>query len=339
MSGWYGKAERKEIPPGGNDPRIDRMRGVILHVDAGNTRDLYDYFDGPSGGVESHFQIAKDGHIFQYRSTTHEADANWHGNSWIGNDGQRHGYISVETQGLEHGEWTKAQMRAIKALLKWASEEHGFPLRVTPGPRSSGVGHHTLFGAPGPWTPVSKSCPGPKRKEQFHGELTEWFAEQRPPESNDAVPDEGDREQGGTYTVRPGDTLADIAQWYGTEVEYIVRRNDIEDPDVIFVGQVLHIPTGKGYQGDVPGKRKWEPEPLRRGVRPGRRNGQVRKLQRALLDAGYGPIRGAVTTFYGPQTQAAVARFHDENPRFRVRPHDVEIGPLGWAHLQREARS
>jgi LysM repeat protein len=45
-----------------------------------------------------------------------------------------------------------------------------------------------------------------------------------------------------TYTVQQGDTLAEIAQLFGTTVEAIQAANGIEDPDEIFVGQVLVIP-------------------------------------------------------------------------------------------------
>lgn len=46
-----------------------------------------------------------------------------------------------------------------------------------------------------------------------------------------------------TYIVQPGDTLSLIAQRFGTAVAAIVRANDITNPDVIFVGQVLQIPV------------------------------------------------------------------------------------------------
>lgn len=45
-----------------------------------------------------------------------------------------------------------------------------------------------------------------------------------------------------TYTVVEGDTLWDISQAHGTTVEAIVEANSIENPDLIFPGQVLTIP-------------------------------------------------------------------------------------------------
>lgn len=44
------------------------------------------------------------------------------------------------------------------------------------------------------------------------------------------------------YTVRPGDTLWALAIRYGTTVDALVRLNHIQNPDLIYVGQVLRIP-------------------------------------------------------------------------------------------------
>ncbi|HAL61960.1 MAG TPA: hypothetical protein DCP08_06075 [Chloroflexi bacterium] len=48
-----------------------------------------------------------------------------------------------------------------------------------------------------------------------------------------------------TYTVQSGDTLAKIAAKFGVTVEEIVEANDIQDPSLINVGQVLVIPTSR----------------------------------------------------------------------------------------------
>jgi hypothetical protein len=49
-----------------------------------------------------------------------------------------------------------------------------------------------------------------------------------------------------TYVVQPGDTLSDIAQRFDTTVDELVRLNSIEDPDLIFPGQVLFMPIDSG---------------------------------------------------------------------------------------------
>jgi LysM repeat protein len=45
------------------------------------------------------------------------------------------------------------------------------------------------------------------------------------------------------YTVKPGDTLSCIALRFGTTVAAIAVRNNIANPNIIFVGQQLCIPT------------------------------------------------------------------------------------------------
>jgi LysM repeat protein len=54
-----------------------------------------------------------------------------------------------------------------------------------------------------------------------------------------------------TYTVQPGDSLARIAQRFGTNYLALAAANDLEEPFVIQVGQVLIIPGDDGVvQGD-----------------------------------------------------------------------------------------
>ncbi|HYO89077.1 MAG TPA: LysM peptidoglycan-binding domain-containing protein [Candidatus Limnocylindrales bacterium] len=47
-----------------------------------------------------------------------------------------------------------------------------------------------------------------------------------------------------TYVVQPGDTLGSIARRFGTTVTAIAQANNIVNPNLIFTGQVLIIPTG-----------------------------------------------------------------------------------------------
>lgn len=172
---WYPLAIKKNINPGPNDPPI-KVVGAILHVDSGDSKSLFNYFKNDSGGIESHFFVLKDGSVEQYRDTGYEADANLKANSFL-LLGHRLGFVSIETQGLDKGEWTPQQLAAIKALLLWLASTHGFPLQKCTNAFGPGVGYHTMFGAPGPWTPAAKTCPGADRIRQFNSVLVPWFSQ------------------------------------------------------------------------------------------------------------------------------------------------------------------
>ena len=45
----------------------------------------------------------------------------------------------------------------------------------------------------------------------------------------------------GWYVVKPGDTLSEIAAWYGVSVHYLAQINGIYNPSHIYVGQKLKV--------------------------------------------------------------------------------------------------
>lgn len=161
-------AIKKLIPPGANDPKIKARMG-ILHVDANNSWSLEDYFRYRSGGIESHGHIRNDGRLEQYRDTDYEADANYYANPFA---------LSFESQGYANGSWNAEQLETIKRTILWAKEYHGIDLRVpkTWNDEKGGWGYHTMFEE---WHPEPKSCPGPRRKEQFHDIIVPWMKESR----------------------------------------------------------------------------------------------------------------------------------------------------------------
>lgn len=48
-----------------------------------------------------------------------------------------------------------------------------------------------------------------------------------------------------TYVVHPGDTLSEIALRHGTTVGALVEANRLADPNLIRIGQLLHIPDSR----------------------------------------------------------------------------------------------
>lgn len=62
------------------------------------------------------------------------------------------------------------------------------------------------------------------------------------------------------YTVRNGNTLFAIAQFFRTTVEDILRYNNIQNPSMIYPGQVLNIPADSAlndYYVARPGDSLW----------------------------------------------------------------------------------
>lgn len=168
------------------DPPIIPV-GVILHVSGGMATSLYGYFNGKSGGVESHLHIPMSAAdpIEQYRDTVREADANYRGNSWIGGDGKRYGFLSVENQGIGDGVFTPYQIEANLEFCRWAAEVHNFPLRRCLSYRSPGIGYHVMFGSgegTNSWSKFAgKICPGPRRIAQFNDVILPRLANASPP--------------------------------------------------------------------------------------------------------------------------------------------------------------
>lgn len=169
----YPKAKWRPVAGLENDPVI-RPIGIIFHVDGMNASSLFDWFNGPSGGIESHMHLNNALDWEQFRDTTRNADANYKGNYWMEN-GEGLGYISVETQGYAEGEWTVGVLRELVEFSRWAADIHGFPLERAKTYRSPGLGYHVMFGAGvglNAWSNSrGKVCPGPKRIAQFENVL------------------------------------------------------------------------------------------------------------------------------------------------------------------------
>lgn len=140
---------------------------------------------------------------------------------------------------------------------------------------------------------------------------------------------------GDTYAVKAGDNLGLIAQRTGVSVAELVRLNDIADPDVIEVGQVLKLKAAGPTPPPVV-----KPDVklvLNPDVKPNRTHRQVADLKRFLIRAGYGPIKDPSDFFYGSTTMVAVTKFHRANPQFASSGSDPAIGPRGFLFLQGQA--
>ena len=141
---------------------------VIFHtaVDAPGPTNLPGYFDRSDIHVESHFWVTMNGANTQMMDSNVRADANRWANERA---------ISVETEDEGNPEgvpWTPAQLDTMAEIARWAHRVHGIPLVVCPAWDKPGLGFHSMFGAPSPWTPSrGKTCPGSTRIKQFYSSL------------------------------------------------------------------------------------------------------------------------------------------------------------------------
>ncbi|QHA03103.1 hypothetical protein GQF42_07265 [Streptomyces broussonetiae] len=116
----------------------------------------------------SHFGVSTAGTIIQWLDTSTPADSAYLAN--LRSDGT--GAVSITTEGHVSEPWTDAQLDALIRLHWWLMRTHpAIAGRACRTPADPGLAHHTLLGSPGPWTPVPKSCPGPRRIAQWEDSL------------------------------------------------------------------------------------------------------------------------------------------------------------------------
>lgn len=175
---------QRHLPEWQSQPPITPTT-IIDHSIVGSAESAYQKFRDQSV-LESHFIVDLDGAIWQLMDTDRQADANLRANSYA---------ISIET--ADRGDpdtqpWTPAQLET----LIWLHEEIRRVHPTIPRRRSqscddpAGLGFHTMHGAPGCWTPVSKTCPGVIRKRQWGSLLLPAFL--AAPQEDDMTDDEHD---------------------------------------------------------------------------------------------------------------------------------------------------
>ncbi|MBE3556047.1 MAG: SafA/ExsA family spore coat assembly protein [Firmicutes bacterium] len=117
------------------------------------------------------------------------------------------------------------------------------------------------------------------------------------------------------YVIQPGDTLYAIAKRYGISLNRLIAANpQIADPNVIYPGEVICIPTSPA-----------PPTPPTLSI--GSRGVWVERLQRMLTSLGYRP--GPIDGIFGPRTQQAVLAFQGDHGLVQ----DGIVGPKTWAAL------
>lgn len=140
-----------------------RKDKFIVHSTSGvhdTAAAVFGYFARADVVVESTFIIGKTSAdpTRQILDSSEVADANLQANG---------PGISVEVCGSGFEPFTDWQVSELIRLGRWAAANHPIALQQVPTATASGFGWHVMFGAPGPWTPAVKVCPGDQRIAQL----------------------------------------------------------------------------------------------------------------------------------------------------------------------------
>lgn len=158
------------------DPRI-----LIFHSIVGSGASAYGYFlNGTS--LESTFINPRSDEpngtrVWQLMDTQRRADANRYANGFA---------VSVETGDRGQPDtqpWDAGQVRRNIELGIWVCQQHPKVRRIRcTAWDGTGVGYHSMWGAPSPWTPSrGKTCPGAARILQFEREVLPAIIAEAPP--------------------------------------------------------------------------------------------------------------------------------------------------------------
>lgn len=109
------------------------------------------------------------------------------------------------------------------------------------------------------------------------------------------------------YTVQPGDTLARIAARFGTTIQAIAQLNGISNPNLIYVGQVLRIPTSGGGDPVTPPPGGGTPPPPTSGG-PFELGGHVASFQYPDQMRGAGMTWAKIQVVWRQGEPAAIAQ-------------------------------
>lgn len=117
-----------------------------------------------------------------------------------------------------------------------------------------------------------------------------------------------------SYTIKPGDTMSDIAKRQGVGLSDLIKANpQVKNPNLIYAGQELNMPSASS-RGSFDGLRVSKasnpderPPEVSGLLKEGSRGPAVSQLQEALKDKGFNP--GQVDGVFGPRTEAALKSF------------------------------
>ncbi len=134
-------------------------------------------------------------------------------------------------------------------------------------------------------------------------------------------------EGGGTYVVRPGDTLAAIAARHGVLLAQLLELNRIADPNRIYAGQVLRLPEGAREQpAGVSAAEAPEIPPVGKFIAVSLAEQRVRAYEDGQLLQEFTVSTGLPTT----PTVAGRFAIYAKVPKQRMRGPDYDLPNVPW---------
>lgn len=112
-----------------------------------------------------------------------------------------------------------------------------------------------------------------------------------------------------SYTVQSGDTLSQIAEKYGTTYKKLAEYNAITNPDLIYIGQIIKIPSSDS-SSVKPANPFAEPSV---NITKGSSGNDVKWVQWSLQNNGYSIGKYGIDGICGNDTFDAIKRFQSDN--------------------------
>lgn len=225
------------ISPNKNSPRNHKIDTITIHCVVGQctVETLGNIFAPTSRQASSNYGVGTDGKIGMY---VEEKDRSWCSSN-AANDNRA---VTIEVASDTKHPYA-VNDRAFAALLDLVTDickRNGIKKLVWSTKKADRVNHKNGCNMTVHRDYANKSCPGDYLYNR-HGEIAAEV--NRRLGVADTAPDAGAAQGVTVYTVKKGDTLAQIAAKYGTTYQAIAAYNGIKNPNAIRVGQKIKIPA------------------------------------------------------------------------------------------------
>ena len=212
------------LSPNCNKPRNKPIKKITIHHTAGvlSVETLGNIFAPSSRQASSNYGIGSDGRIGMY---VEECNRAWTSSNAT-NDNQA---ITIEVSNSSNGGNWPVSDHVLSRLIELCVDickRNGIKELNYTGDKNGNLTRHNMF--------VNTTCPGPYLQSKFPYIASEVNKRLINSENTPI-------EKPNTYIVKKGDTLSKIASMFGTTYQELARINNISNPSLITVGQVIKL--------------------------------------------------------------------------------------------------